>query len=79
MFCTAEGLERGREGERGSARGDKNLPNPSLITMPAKSEILTAAAPLRKGGKITERERERGRDREEEGEKERRQCALLRN
>lgn len=57
MFCTAEGLEGGREGERGSARGDKNLPNPSLITMPAKSEILTAAAPLRKGGKITERER----------------------
>lgn len=49
--------------------------------MPAKSEILTAAAPLRKGGKITEREREieRDRDREEEGEKERRQCALLRN
>lgn len=70
MFCTAEGLEGGREGERGSARGDKNLPNPSLITMPAKSEILTAAAPLRKGGKITEKERERETEKKRERKRE---------
>jgi len=44
--CFVRGGEK--EGRRGSARrNDKNSPNPSLITMPAKSEILTAVAPRR--------------------------------
>jgi len=60
--CFVRGEEK--EGRRGGARrGDKNSPNPSLITMPAKSEILTAVAPrhiaLRRGEHSkAERERE---------------------
>lgn len=54
--------------------------------MPAKSEILTAATPLRaasrseerRGEKITERTAKRESERGKE-ERERRQCALLRN
>lgn len=46
-FVREGGREGGRDEGVGARRGDKNSPNPSLITMPAKSEILTAVAPRR--------------------------------
>lgn len=68
--CFVRGGEK--EGRRGGVRrGDKNSPNPSLITMPAKSEILTAVAPrhiaLKRGEQSKAR---RKRERERVGEKE---------
>lgn len=52
------GVGGGRGQLAAGARGGKNSPNPSLITMPAKSEILTAAAPHR----VVERREEERRE-----------------
>lgn len=77
--CFVRGGEK--EGRRGGARrGDKNSPNPSLITMPAKSEILTAVAPRRAAPRHIALRRGKERRGEQSKKKEReRECALLRN
>lgn len=71
VFCPRG--EREKEEGRGSARqGDKNSPNPSLITMPTKSEILTAAPRhIAEERRREERRTKRSREKERERDKER--------
>lgn len=90
-FVRMRGAGGKEEGRKGQCASDKNSPNPSLITMPAKSEILTAVAPRRAAPSRREERRAEGeRDRERtrstpkkldsflHGQKQRRRASALR-